>query len=293
MRRAFNKVSEQNQAPDYLLKRFAATDETIDTDPYEGLRQRANDNRQRIAHDELVYGKAQSAKPVNEWEVERSAETYRNPQMNRLARNAAPNDFSAGPEDLSGRSVRRVDSGQQYQSDYRPMDHLTSHTDVYVTRMDAALMMQTGQSFFDPNLAQITSQIAENDMNKYAQQQMREKQTAVGSKWEAGQKGRCQREHKRVLNRWSNFDAVNGGFTRIGNEREAAGRFGMADPTEAMRRDMIRQEEVEARMQRKAAIKGIDHDTPAQRDKDEYPTMAPTLQSSHTMPWMNDFFRGK
>lgn len=290
MKRAFQKVSEQTQAPDYLLKRFAAANEAINEDPYEGLRQREAENRQRIAHDEMIYGRPEAPKAANDWEVSRSADTYRPRQMNRAAQAQ-----TADPEDLSSRSVRRIDTGEKNTTNYRPMEHLGSDRDVYVTRMDAEGMLNSGQSFFDPNLANITAEIAERDMRKYAQQAMRDKQSMVGSKWEASNKGRVQRDHKRVLDRWANFDAVNTGFTRVANERESASRFGMVDPTEAMRRDMMRQEEVEARMQRKASIKGIGHDTPAQRERweDDVQTMAPTLQREHNMSWMSDFFKGK
>lgn len=289
MRRAFQKVSEQNQAPDYVLKRFAANEESLEVDPYDGLRQRAAENRQRIAHDELVYGRPEAPKPEREWEQERIAETYRPRQMSR-------NADSFEPEDLSRRSVRRVETAETHNQGYRPMESYNSGgNELYVTRMDAERMLYNGESFFDPHLAEITSNIAERDMRRKAEQAMRDKQSLVGSKWENGAAGRARREHKRVLDRWSNFDAVNGGFTRVANEREAAGRFGMADPTAALQRDMLRQEEVEERMRRKASIKGIDHATPAQRSswEDEVQLMAGTMQQDHSMSWISDFFKGK
>jgi hypothetical protein len=289
MRRAFQKVSEQNQAPDYVLKRFAATEDSLEVDPYEGLRQRAAENQQRIAHDELVYGRPEAPKPTREWEQERIADTYRPRQMSR-------NADSFEPEDLSRRSVRRVETAETHNPGYRPMESYNSGgNELYVTRMDAERMLYNGESFFDPQLAEITSTIAERDMRRKAEQAMRDKQSLVGSQWEKQATGRARREHKRVLDRWSNFDAVNGGFTRVANEREAAGRFGMADPTAALQRDMLRQEAVQERMQRKAAIKGIDHATPAQRNswEDEVQLMAGTMQQDHSMSWISDFFKGK
>jgi hypothetical protein len=289
MRRAFQKVSEQNQAPDYVLKRFAATEDNLEVDPYEGLRQRAAENQQRIAHDELVYGRPEAPKPAREWEQERIADTYRPRQMSRTA-------DSFEPEDLSRRSVRRVETAESHNTGYRPMESYNSGgNELYVTRMDAERMLYNGESFFDPQLAEITSTIAERDMRRKAEQAMRDKQSLVGSKWESQASGRAKREHKRVLDRWSNFDAVNGGFTRVANERETASRFGMTDPTAALQRDMLRQEAVQERMQRKAAIKGIDHETPAQRNswEDEVQLMAGTVQQDHSMSWISDFFKGK
>jgi len=289
MRRAFQKVSEQNQAPDYVLKRFAAKEDNLDVDPYAELRERAAENRQRIAHDELVYGRPEAPKPERTWEQERMAETYRPRQMSR-------HEDSFEPEDLSRRSVRRVETAQTHNQSYRPMESYNSGgNELYVTRMDAERMIYSGESFFDPHLAEITSSIAERDMKRKAEQAMRDKQSLVGSRWEKQAASGARREHKRVLDRWSNFDAVNGGFTRVANEREAAGRFGMVDPTAAMQRDMIRQEEVEERMRRKAAIKGIDHATPAQQSswEDEVQLMAGTMQKDHSMSWISDFFKGK
>lgn len=288
MRRAFKKVSEQNQAPEYVLKRFAATDNnSLDTDPYAGLRERANDNRQRIAHDELVYGQAEAPVQQRAWEQERIAETYRPRQM-------GSNVDEFEPEDLSQRSIRRLETAQTHNPSYRPMESYSGN-ELYVTRMDAEQMMYSGESFFDPHLNDITQMIAERDMRKHAAQAMRDKQSLVGTKWENSAANKARREHKRVLNRWSNFDTVNGGFTRVANEREAAGRFGMADPTAAMQRDLIRQSEIEERMRRKASIKGIDHATPAQRNtwEDEVQMMASTIKQEHSMSWISDFFKGK
>lgn len=288
MRRAFQKVSEQNQAPDYVLKRFAANENSFETDPYDGLRQRAIENRQRIAHDELVYGRPEAPKQEREWEQERIAETYRPRQMGRDR-----DEFE--PEDLSRRSVRRVETAETHNHGYRPMESYNSGgSEVYVTRMDAERMLYSGESFFDPRLSEITSNIAERDMRKKAEQAMRDKQSLVGSKWEKQTAGQARREHKRVLDRWSNFDTVNGGFTRVANEREVASRFGMADPTAALQRDILRQEEVEERMRRKASIKGIDHATPAQRNswEDEAQLIAGTMQQNHSMSWISDFFKG-
>ncbi|MBS1722379.1 MAG: hypothetical protein JSS66_05170 [Armatimonadetes bacterium] len=294
MKRAFQKVAEQTQAPEYLLKRFAANGtEPIEQDPYAGLKQRADANRQRMAHDDMVYGRPERPEPTREWETQRAADTYRNPRMNRVAQDAAT------AEDLSHRAVRRIDSGQQYETTYRPMDNLSSNQELFVTQLDAQRMVdagtRAGNSFFDPTMAELTETIRERDDRRFAEKQLREKQQAVGNKWQAGQQGRVRREHKRVLDRWSNFDAVNGGFTRVANEREVAGRFGMVDPTEAARRDMMRQEEVEARMRRKAEIRGIEHETPAQRSRweDDLNLSARTLQQEHTMSWLGDFFRGK
>lgn len=288
MRRAFQKVSEQNQAPDYVLKRFAAAEENLEVDPYEGLRQRAIENQYRIAHDELVYGKPEAPEPTHEWEQERIADTYRPRQMPRDNQNMEP-------EDLSHRSIRRVETAQNHNTSYRPVENNFNDSGLYVTRMDAERILNSGESFFDPNLAEITSTIAERDMRRKAEQAMRDKQSLVGTKWETQAAGRSRREHKRVLDRWTNFDAVNGGFTRVANEREVAGRFGMVDPTAAMQRDMIRQEEVEERMRRKASIRGIDHTTPSQRNswEDEVQLMAPTAQQEHSMSWISDFFKGK
>lgn len=290
MRRAFQKVSEQNKAPEYVLKRFAANnEENLEVDPYDGLRQRAIENQQRIAHDELVYGRPEAPRQEREWEQERIADTYRPRQMGR-------NEDNFEPEDLSRRSIRRVETAQTHNQGYRPMESYNSGgNELYVTRMDAERMLYSGETFFDPQLSEITSNIAEKDMRRKAEQAMRDKQSWVGSQWEKQVAGRARREHKRVLDRWSNFDAVNGGFTRVANEREAAGRFGMADPTAAMQRDMLREEEVQERMRRKAAIKGIDHTTPAQRNswEDDVQLMAGTVQREHEMSWISDFFKGK
>jgi hypothetical protein len=196
-------------------------------------------------------------------------------------------------EDLSSRSVRRVETAQSHTQSYRPVDNYRNDSALYVTRFDAERMLNSGDSFFDQNLSEITSSIAEKDMRKKAEHAMRDNQAMVGSKWENKASSQVKREHKRVLNRWSNFDAVNGGFTRVANERESAGRFGLPDPTAAMQRDMLRQEEVEERMRRKASIKAIGHDTPSRHSWEDSALMAPTMSQEHSMSWISDFFKGK
>lgn len=287
--KSFRKVSEQNEVPSYVLKRFAANEpQELQEDPYAELRDRAADNKRRIAHDEVSFGKAERTAQRPDWERISSAETYKPRSMSRVTQE----EFDV--EDVRGGAVRRISAGQQYDTGFRPG---SQGSEFLMTAMEADMMLRqaerNGQSFFDPDLANVTESIYERDRQQYEQRMHRQKAELAGNRAER----RVKREHKRVLDRWANYDKVSGGFVRVANEDTGpqgfGSRFGMVDPTAAARRDMMRQEEVEERMKRKASIRGIDHETPAQRQtwEDEVMLKSPTLQEHHRMSWLDRAFR--
>jgi hypothetical protein len=285
--KSFRKVSEQNEVPSFILKRFASNNEPSleQEDPFEGLRERAVDNKRRIAQDEMSYGRAERVAQRPDWERQAAPEKLQPRQINRVTQD----EFDV--EDMHSGSVRRISAGQQYDTGFRPG---SMGSEFFLTAIEADQMVRSGQSFFDPDLADVTRSIYERDRAQFEQKQMRQKSDLVGSRTER----RVKREHKRVLDRWANYDKVSGGFVRVANEDMGAqgfsSRFGMTDPTEAARRDMLRQEEVEERMRRKASIRGIEHETPAQRAsswEEEIALRAPTLQEHHRMGWLDKAFR--
>lgn len=288
--KSFRKVSEQNEVPSYVLKRFAASnaESGLTEDPYAELRERAAENQRRIAHDEMAFGKAERVAQRPAWERQTAAETYKPRRVNRVTEE----EFDV--EDVHSGAVRRIATSQTADTSFRPG---YQGSEFFMSASEADMMLKqaerNGQSFFDPNLADITQSICERDHQQYQQKMHRQKADLAGSRAERAVK----REKKRVLDRWANFDKVNGGFIRVANEDTGSqgfsSRFGMHDPTAAARRDMLRQEEVEERMRRKATIRGIDHETPAQRQswEDEVVLKSQTLQDHHRLSWVDRAFR--
>lgn len=192
--RKFARASEQNNIPDYIDQQFFGKDETsITSDRFAKLRERSQNNSQRIARATSTYERDRDKEIVEQaWAVSKPAETYSTPMLREVS-----DDMSeASIYDVNSRSIRRssydVDDKLNRSRDLSEIlneDNYANFT--HLKNMDGA-RSEIGRhaSIFGGSLEDITEichEKMEKHLDSFDRKTYFEKKASRHNNWEAEQ----------------------------------------------------------------------------------------------------------
>lgn len=171
----FKRVEDTQDTPQYIVDRFAGTEE----DPYKALRQGQRDRQMKIASQELGAKRVAST-PVHDWERLEQQSEFVQPNMMRSFDDELTR-FSAA--DLNPNSVRRLDTGYDNGLNTR-----SANNQLFVTEADALDLIRRGASMWNPEFADVericNDTMSEHNAQFQDQEKRRSARTAQHQKWE-------------------------------------------------------------------------------------------------------------
>jgi len=241
----FRKVSEIENIPSFLEKRFIGAQVEVEEDPYAELKRNSTANRQSISKQNIGFTK--EANTVNKsWEKIQGASTYQDLRDTTLEDRILSQDFGAikraGSQYDQGESARTTTSGLKAFS-----------SDEYMNAM-----LSRSASIFNPDMIAISeeflnSQASTSEQSIIETQRAREAKASRHKTWEDKQINNL-RQSSVVSSRAHSI-------LRTSSDNEFNSTFGMIDPSALDNRESIRianQEKI--RIERMAIKKNIQGD---------------------------------
>ena len=241
----FRKVSEIENIPSFLEKRFIGAQVEVEEDPYAELKRNSTANRQSISKQNIGFTK--EANNINKsWERIQGASTYQDLRDTTIEDRILAQDFGAirraGSQFDQGETARTTTSGLQAFS-----------ADEYMNAM-----LSRSASIFNPDMISISeeflnSQASTSEQSIIENQRAREAKATRHKAWEESQLNNL-RQSSVVSSRAHSI-------LRTSSDNEFNSTFGMIDPSALDNRETIRianQEKI--RNERMAIKKNIQTD---------------------------------
>lgn len=241
----FRKVSETENIPSFLEKKFIGAQVEIDEDPYAELRRNSAENKQKISKQNIGFTK--EANSINKsWETIQGPSVYQDLRTETIEDRLLSQDFGAirraGTQYDQGENARTTTSGLRAFS-----------ADDYMNAM-----LSRSASIFNPDMIAISeeflnSQAATSQQAVVDQQQQREAKASRHKNWEESQMN--------TLRQASVVSSRAHSILRTSSENEFNSTFGMIDPSALDNRETQRianQEKI--RNERLAIKKNIQED---------------------------------
>lgn len=246
----FKKVSEINEIPNFMEKKFVGASYQVEEDPYAELRNNSAENRIKISKNEIGLRK-EATSVAKSWEKVQGASMYEDLRAQSMEERLANLEFG---------SIRRSDYGIEEDTVRTPTSNLQAFSQE--DYLDA--MLRRSASIFNPDMIQISeeflnSQQTTSEQSRFEQQQRRDAKASRHSQWEA-KKLNSLREDKVVSARAHSI-------LRTSADISSNSQFGMIDPSLLDEREQIRIANQEAIRNKKAAVKAHKQDMMAENSK--------------------------
>jgi hypothetical protein len=246
----FKKVSENNQIPNFIEKKFVGASYQVEEDPYAELRNNSAENRIKISKNEIGLRK-EATSVAKSWEKVQGASIYEDLRAQSMEERLANLEFG---------SIKRSDYGIEENSVRTTTSNLQAFSqDDY---LDA--MLRKSASIFNPDMIQITeefmnSQETTSEQSRFEQQQKREAKASRHSQWE-NKKMNSIREDKVVSTRAHSI-------LRTSADVSNNSQFGMIDTSVLDEREQIRIANQEAIRNKKSAVKAHKQEAMSENSK--------------------------
>ena len=246
----FKKVSEINEIPNFMEKKFVGASYQVEEDPYAELRNNSAENRIKISKNEIGLRK-EATSVAKSWEKVQGASMYEDLRAQSMEERLANLEFG---------SIRRSDYGIEEDTVRTPTSNLQAFSQE--DYLDA--MLRRSASIFNPDMIQISeeflnSQQTTSEQSRFEQQQRRDAKASRHSQWET-KKLNSLREDKVVSARAHSI-------LRTSADISSNSQFGMIDPSLLDEREQIRIANQEAIRNKKAAVKAHKQDMMAENSK--------------------------
>lgn len=246
----FKKVSEINEIPNFIEKKFVGASYQVEEDPYAELRNNSAENRIKISKNEIGLRK-EATNVAKSWEKVQGASVYEDLRAQSMEERLANLEFG---------SIRRSDYGIEEDTVRTPTSNLQAFSQE--DYLDA--MLRRSASIFNPDMIQISeeflnSQQTTSEQSRFEQQQRRDAKASRHSQWEA-KKLNSLREDKVVSARAHSI-------LRTSADISSNSQFGMIDPSLLDEREQVRIANQEAIRNKKAAVKAHKQDMMAENSK--------------------------
>lgn len=235
----FRKVSEIENIPTFLEKRFIGAQVEIDDDPYAELKRNSVENKQKISKQNIGFTK--EANTINKsWETIQGPSVYQDLRTETIEDRLLSQDFGAirrsGSQFDQGENARTTTSGLKAFS-----------ADDYMNAM-----LSRSASIFNPDMIAIseeflTSQSSTSQQAVVDQQQLREAKASKHKNWEDVQMNSL-RQSSVVSSRAHSI-------LRTSSDNEFNSTFGMIDPSALDNRETQRIANQEKNRNDRMAIK--------------------------------------
>lgn len=235
----FRKVSETENLPSFIEKKFIGASVDIEEDPYAELRKNSVENRQKISKQEIGM-KKEASSLTKSWEKISGASVYEDLRPKSYEERLASLDFG---------SIRR--------SDYAFDEGETSRTTTSGLKafsQDDYLnaMLSRSASIFNPDMIDITEEFFKSQESTSAQAIVNDshKREAKASKHQAWE--------QKNINSIRQSSVVNSrahSILRTSSEGEHTSQFGMLDPERLDQRESVRVANQEKIREKRLAVK--------------------------------------
>ena len=220
----FKKVSEIENIPSFLEKKFVGAQVEVEEDPYAELRMNSAENRMKIAKQNIGFTKEANSFSKS-WEKISGPSLYNDLRQETVEDRLLAQDFSAIKRSGSfyddGESARTTTSGLKAYSSEEYMD----------------CMLRGSSNIFNPDMISISkeflnSQESTTEQAVVEQQRLREAKASRHQSWE-----------EKNINRIKKANVVNSrahSILRTSSDNEFNSTFGMIDPESLDQRESMR-----------------------------------------------------
>lgn len=210
----FRKVSEIDNIPSFIEKKFVGSQVKIEEDPYAELKLNSSENRMKISKQQIGFTK--EATSINKsWEKISGASTYQDLRTDTIEDRILSQDLSA---------IKRADYGTDSGMNARTT---TSNLKAFSSDEYMDCLLRGSANIFNPDMINITeeflnSQISSSEQSRAELTAKREAQASRHASWEE-RKLNSIREKNVVSNRAHSI-------LRTSHDSEHTSQFGMIDP---------------------------------------------------------------
>jgi hypothetical protein len=220
----FKKVSEIENIPSFLEKKFVGAQVEVEEDPYAELRMNSAENRMKISKQNIGFTKEANSFSKS-WEKISGPSLYNDLRQETVEDRLLAQDFSAIKRSGSfyddGESARTTTSGLKAYSSEEYMD----------------CMLRGSSNIFNPDMISISkeflnSQESTTEQAVVEQQRLREAKASRHQSWE-----------EKNINRIKKANVVNSrahSILRTSSDNEFNSTFGMIDPESLDQRESMR-----------------------------------------------------
>ncbi len=220
----FRKVSETENIPSFLEKKFVGAQVEVEEDPYAELRMNSAENRMKISKQNIGFTKEANSFSKS-WEKISGPSLYNDLRQETVEDRLLAQDFSAIKRSGSfyddGESARTTTSGLKAYSSEEYMD----------------CMLRGSSNIFNPDMISISkeflnSQESTTEQAVVEQQRLREAKASRHQSWE-----------EKNINRIKKANVVNSrahSILRTSSDNEFNSTFGMIDPESLDQRESMR-----------------------------------------------------
>ncbi len=220
----FKKVSEIENIPSFLEKKFVGAQVEVEEDPYAELRMNSAENRMKISKQNIGFTKEANSFSKS-WEKISGPSLYNDLRQETVEDRLLAQDFSAIKRSGSfyddGESARTTTSGLKAYSSEEYMD----------------CMLRGSSNIFNPDMISISkeflnSQESTTEQAVVEQQRLREAKASKHQSWE-----------EKNINRIKKANVVNSrahSILRTSSDNEFNSTFGMIDPESLDQRESMR-----------------------------------------------------
>ena len=220
----FKKVSEIENIPSFLEKKFVGAQVEVEEDPYAELRMNSAENRMKISKQNIGFTKEANSFSKS-WEKISGPSLYNDLRQETVEDRLLAQDFSAIKRSGSfyddGESARTTTSGLKAYSSEEYMD----------------CMLRGSSNIFNPDMISISkeflnSQESTTEQAVVEQQRLREAKASRHQSWEEKNISRIKKAN--VVNSRANS------ILRTSSDNEFNSTFGMIDPESLDQRESMR-----------------------------------------------------
>ena len=220
----FKKVSEIENIPSFLEKKFVGAQVEVEEDPYAELRMNSAENRMKISKQNIGFTKEANSFSKS-WEKISGPSLYNDLRQETVEDRLLAQDFSAIKRSGSfyddGESARTTTSGLKAYSSEEYMD----------------CMLRGSSNIFNPDMISISkeflnSQESTTEQAVVEQQRLREAKASRHQSWE-----------EKIISRIKKANVVNSrahSILRTSSDNEFNSTFGMIDPESLDQRESMR-----------------------------------------------------
>ena len=235
----FKKVSEIENIPSFMEKRFIGAQVEADEDPYAELRRNSTNNRQSISKQNIGFTK-EATSLSKSWEKIQGPSTYQDLRDSTIEDRIMSQDFGA-----IRRAGTQYDEGDNFRTTTSGLKAFSQ--DDYLNAM-----LSRSASIFNPDMIDITEEFFKSQESTSAQAIVNDshKREAKASKHQAWE--------QKNINSIRQSSVVNSrahSILRTSSEGEHTSQFGMLDPERLDQRESVRVANQEKIREKRLAVK--------------------------------------
>lgn len=220
----FRKVSEIENIPNFMQKRFVGAQVEVEEDPYADLKKNSTENRMKISKQQIGMTK-EANNVAKSWEKISGASMYDDLRPNTIEESILQNGFG---------TIRRSDYGVDEGLNARTT---TSGLKAYSSEEYMDAMLRGSASIFNPDMISLSQEFL-NSQESNSEQAVLESQTSRQAK--ASRHNDWEERAVKSLREANVVSTRAHSILRTSSDSEYSSQFGMIDPDSLDKRESLR-----------------------------------------------------